>query len=294
MDTIDNREIADAIKKLIMSGKEVDYEEVIRDPYALVESADAINETVTEEPRGRDELIADAIQTLKIAGVLSETSVATKLDAQEAAINKLVDTVVDGTSGILEDESKFIEEIDNTVTEKFAKDWDRNMARESLKSKQQAEEELDKELALLAGQLNQTEVIFARSYARHKNLAQAAREAGSTNKRLDVAGHQIMKNPKVGEYFTLLCQKMSTIAALEATEVIGHFRMIYDKAMLAENFKEANIAARNLAEICGAIGGKTSKSVEPGMKKIAKQQEEAQKEETNKKKELDKLLDSIG
>ena len=291
----DEQQIADAIKKLVLNGVEVSYEDVIKDPEGLIKSADAINEEEQNELKGRDALIADAIEILKIAGIIDDGTVANRIKNRESAIDHQVTSVVEKTTGLIDDNSAeaFIREIDDSVSGDIPWELDKQMAKEVMKSKQQIEKELETKIVSIVGQLNQTERIFAEHYAKHKNQSAAARAAGSTAKRLDMAGRQIMNNnAKVGEYIELLCQRSSIIAALEVTEVINNFRNIYEKAMEAENFKEANVASAKLAEICGAIGGRTQ-ALDPVEKKIVEQKKDAEQEKAETKDQIAKLLENV-
>jgi len=301
-----------ALKWLLNHGVKIDYETVFRYPEKIVELYDKQKNQfedrmrVVEESmsaKERNGKIADAIELLTQAGLLVDKKIADASKDKDDAIETLIDSVVEKGGTVFQNvnlaaqvpnqDPNFIDKIDNSITQDVIKQVEKDMT-PSTASEKAIRDELDEQLGILAAKLNQTELKYCQAYARHRKRGVAAREAGSRHKRPEVAAAQIMKNPDVVEYINLMTQKTADIAVLKASEVITMFRDIYEKSLEEGAFKEANVAARHLAEICGAIGKSTTDNALTQGAKAKKEQEAAQKaDKTSREERIDQLLKDI-
>jgi phage terminase small subunit len=174
-----------------------------------------------------------------------------------------------------------IEEIDNEPRSGI----DHNSYTTENKSRRQLEKELNEAIFQAGATLSPFEKKFAEYYARSGQAGNAARQAGSTAEHPGRVGANTLKRPGVQDYLALLGKKSAMMASLDAGEIIELMRDVYTAAMEEKNFKEANIAARNLAEVSGLIG--KPNAVQPKENTARKEDKKA-----DRRSGLERLLDA--
>ena len=94
--------------------------------------------------------------------------------------------------------------------------------------------------------LSAFKIRFIEQYIRTASAAQAARLAGSTSKTPEAVGYKLLQDPQIQKAIAMAMKKRIEATGLDTVEVIMKIREVYDAAMEAGKFSEANKACELL------------------------------------------------
>ena len=101
------------------------------------------------------------------------------------------------------------------------------------------------------------QIRFVEGYIRTASPAKAAKEAGSTSVNPELVGYKTLQNPNVIKAIAIAMKKRIEAVGLDTIEVIQKTREVYDAAMMANKFGDANKAVELLMrqiELASKVG----------------------------------------
>jgi len=103
-----------------------------------------------------------------------------------------------------------------------------------------------KALREILNQLNPFQVRFIEAYIKTASASQAAKMAGSNSKTPETVGYKTLQDPRVQSAIAIGFKMRIEAVGLDTTEVIVKLRTVYDLAIEAGKFADANKACELL------------------------------------------------
>jgi hypothetical protein len=94
--------------------------------------------------------------------------------------------------------------------------------------------------------LSAFQIRFIEQYIRTASAGQAARLAGSKSDKPENVGYKLLQDPRIQKAIAIAMKKRIEAVGLDTVEVIMKIREVYDAAMEAGKFNEANRACELL------------------------------------------------